>query len=145
MDPLSALAVACNVLELVKQGYTVLSIAAKIYKSLGQAPAEIVTLQSLAEKLQALNQGLESSTPRDVGSPDSPQTRLWQANRDCLRISNDFVNLLESFKVKRSMNLFQSLRIAFKIKLSGVEIDNAQKLLAQAKANLTISMLIYMQ
>lgn len=145
MDPLSALAVACNVLELVKQGYNVLSIAAKIYKSSGQAPAEIVTLQSLTEKLQALNQGLESSIPRDVGSPDSPQTRLWQANRDCLRISNDFINLLESFNVKGSNSLFQSLRKAFKIKLSGGEIDNAQKGLAQAKGNLTISMLIYMQ
>jgi hypothetical protein len=145
MDPLSGLAVACNVLQVVEQGYKIISTTADIYRSSDGAPAEHVKLQSLAEKLQALNLDLESSIPRAFRGPESPETRLWQANHDCLQMSSNFINLLDTFKVKDSRSVLQSARKAFRIRLRKGQIGTEEKLLAMTKSNLTIALLVYMQ
>src|ERR1700744_4610529 len=102
LDPLSAFSVACNVLQIVDFGSKVLTQAIDYRKAANGELPENQDLRHIFQSLKTLNIDLKSSMPRLTGSKSQSmaEARLLEANEECLRLSMEFIDLLDRLKVK---------------------------------------------
>ena len=64
---------------------------------------------------------------------------------ECLRVSKDFIALLERLKVKNKQNLLESLRMSVKSMWYQERLESMEKALTQARDNLNVAFLVYMK
>lgn len=144
LDPLSAFSVACNVLQIVETSLRVLGKTAECYKS--GTPDEVSALIGNLYTIEGLSDELRGVTPDPLGKdPLSPaELRLVGANEECLRLSGDFIQLLDGLRAtKRSVwhSLGSSVKTMwYQDKLAGLE-----KAVSESRANLTLAFLLVMQ
>lgn len=144
LDPLSAFSVACNVLQIVETSLRVLGKTAECYKS--GAPDEVSILIGNLYTIEGLNDELQTFIPDPLGKiPLSPtELRLVEANEECLRLSGDFIRLLESLKVTKK-SIWHSIGISIKTMWYQDKLAGFEKAVAESRANLTLAFLLLMQ
>lgn len=144
LDPLSAFSVACNVLQIVETSLRVLGKTAECYKS--GAPDEVSTLIGNLYTIEGLNDDLRDFIPDPLGKiPLSPtELRLVEANEECLRLSGDFIRLLESLKVTKK-SVWHSIGSSIKTMWYQDKLANFEKAISESRANLTLAFLLLMQ
>lgn len=144
LDPLSAFSVACNVLQIVETSLRVLGKTAECYKS--GAPDEVSTLIGNVYTIEGLNDELRNFIPDPIGKiPLSPtELRLVEANEECLRLSGDFIRLLESLKVTKQ-SVWHSIGSSIKTMWYQDKLANFEKAISESRANLTLAFLLLMQ
>lgn len=100
LEPLSAFSVACNVLQIIDLGSKVLIKAIDYRKVANGALSEHQDLRHVLQSLKNLNADLQASMPQLVGTKplSTAETRLLEANTECLRLSNEFIDLLDRLK-----------------------------------------------
>jgi len=152
MDPLSAFSVACNVLQIVDIGAKVLKTAAEYRAATDGAISEHAELRNISQSLLALNAELQTSlsapTPKatDTGAQDKAKLLLESANDRCLKVSIDFIKLLDRLKVDGTRHaMLESLRLSVKSLWYKDRIDSLNNALSQARDNLNIAFLMYMK
>lgn len=147
LEPLGAFALACNVLQLVDNGSKVLTKAAEYRSTNDGTLHEQKDLGTILESLGRLNDDLQSSLSTTQGSRSLTvaEQRLMEANQECLKISREFIVLLDSLKVANPKALLETIRKSVKSMRYREKIDAMDKKLARAKDNLNISFLIYMK
>jgi hypothetical protein len=144
LDPLSAFSVACNVLQIVETSLRVLGKTAECYKS--GAPDEISTILGNLYTIESLNDELRGFLPDRLGkTPLSPaELRLVEANEQCLRLSGDFIQLLDSLKVTKK-SVWHSIGISIKTMWYQDKVESFEKAISESRANLTLAFLLFMQ
>ena len=145
LEPLSAFSLACNVIQIVETGCKLLAAAADYRQAGDGALKEHRELREVSRTLNNLSTSLKSSFQSPVSSPlPAEETRLLQANEECLRLSQDFIGLLDHLKVKDRHATFESLRMSIKARWYKDRMDAMQKAMSEARDNLNIAFLIYM-
>lgn len=144
LDPLSAFSVACNVLQIVETSLRVLDKTAECYKN--GAPDGIGTILNNVCTIESLNDELRHFLPDKLGkTPLSPaELRLFEANEQCLRLSGDFIDLLDSLKVTKK-SVWHSIGISIKTMWNQDKVASFEKAISDSRANLTLAFLLLMQ
>ncbi len=144
MEPLSAFSVACNVLQVLEVGAKVLSKAADYRNGL---LTEHRNLGSVARSLNNLNADLQASLPKAQGNNvlTPAETRLIEANNECLRISNDFIQLLDRLKVRNKITVLEAFPASIESMWHRDKVAAMEKSVTQARDNLNVSFLVYMK
>lgn len=144
LDPLSAFSVACNVLQIVETSLRVLGKTAECYK--GGAPDEVSIIIGNLHTIEGLNNELQDVIPGPPGKStlSSAELRLVEANEECLRLSGDFIRLLDSLKItKRSV--WHSIGSSIKTMWYQDKLASFAKAVSESRANLTLAFLLLMQ
>ncbi|KAK9419407.1 putative NACHT domain-containing protein [Seiridium unicorne] len=131
MDPLSSLSLACNVLQLTEYGAKILSKTAEYRSSVDGRLREHGSLRDVLQSLKGLNAELTANMASggDNTPISMPKVRLNAANNECIRLADDFESLRMSIKSMR-----YEARITF-----------MKAALAEAKNNLNIASLVFLQ
>ncbi|KAK5057776.1 hypothetical protein LTR84_011777 [Exophiala bonariae] len=149
LEPLSAFSVACNVLQIIEVGTRVLKTAAEYRSAADGATAEHAELRNIAQSLLILNADLQAT----VAASNSTQTKiqdkaeavLISANDQCLKLSTEFIKLLDRLKVDGTKHaMLEALRLSVRSLWYKDRLDSINKSLSQARDNLNLSFLIYM-
>lgn len=144
MDPLSALSLACNILQLVETGVTVVAQAREAYKNgvlneHDQLTRDVKTLIALNTEL-----GTAIPNPSQAGQQSAAEARLVAANNECLRISRDFMELLAEIRIGQR-TLRQSLVVSFRSLSLKRKLADLQAAVSESRATLSLAFLISMQ
>lgn len=125
----------------------VLSKAADYQHSETGLLAEHNDLRSILSSLSDLNTDLQVALSQGTESkqPNVSEARLLEANNQCLSISKDFVGFLDGLKLKKKHAVIDSLRVSIKAFWRKDKMLAMEKVLSQARDNLNISFLVYMQ
>lgn len=145
LEPLSAFSVACNVLQIIEFGSKVLSNAIDYRKAANGTLPEHQDLRNVLQSLKNLNAELQASMPQLGGSQalSTAETRLLEANAECLRLSNEFIDLLDRLKVKNWHARLESLRMSIKSLWYKEKMESMESALSQARDNLNVAFLVY--
>lgn len=143
MEALVAFSVACNVLQLVDTGSKILSRSIELRNSSDGLLAEHKSLRDAAVALNGLNADLETAlTANSPSHPTAVEQSLIKANQTCLTVSNDFVILPDSLKLKQS-SAIASFRSSIRALWNRDRIAATEKALAEARNTLNTSFLVY--
>ena len=144
LDPLSAFGVACNVLQIVETSLRVLGKTADCYKNGGSS--EISIILGNLDTIESLNNELRDFLPDPLGKiPLTPvELRLVEANEECLRLSSEFIQLLDSLNVTKK-SVWHSIGISIKTMWYQDKLASFEKAIAESRANLTLAFLVLMQ
>lgn len=148
LEPLSAFSVACNVLQIVEVGTRVLKTAADYRSAADGAIAEHAELKNIAQSLLGLNADLHTTlaASNDKKTRSKAETLLMSANDQCLKLSTEFIKLLDRLKVDGTRHaMLEALRMSVKSLWYKDRLDSMGKGLAQARDNLNLAFLIYMK
>jgi len=147
LEPLSAFSVACNVLQIIDFGSKVLTKTIDYRKVANGALSEHRDLRHVLESLKNLNADLQASMPQLAGTKplSTAETRLLEANAECLRLSNEFIDLLDRLKVKNRHAMLECLRMSIKSLWYREKMDAMESALSQARDNLNIAFLVYVK
>ncbi|ETS85085.1 hypothetical protein PFICI_03110 [Pestalotiopsis fici W106-1] len=146
MEPLSAFSLACNILQIVEYGANVLSRAAQYRAASNGALNEHNTLYDVLQSLKGLNAELGLSLPPSgsVQKATVPELRLATANKECMRIADELIALLEHLKVKKSSTV-EGIRMGIKSIWYEGKVKTLKHDLAEAKDNLSFALMLFMQ
>lgn len=144
LDPLSAFSVACNVLQIVETSLRVLGRSVEYYKS--GSPDELSIIVGNVRTIEGLNDELKDILPDARGKiqMSSAELRLVDANEQCLRLSGDFMQLLDSLKVTKK-SVWRSIGISVKSMWYQDKLASFEKAISEGRANLTLAFLLLMQ
>ena len=147
LEPLSAFAVACNVLQVVDIGVKVLGKAARYRKAETGVLPEQKDLLDVLQSLNKLNTDLEAPLPQETASKQRTveEARLIEANDRCLQLSKEFLNFLDRLKLRDRHAVFDSLCISIKTLWHKDRMDSMDKSLSSARDNLNVALLLYMK
>jgi len=147
LEPLSAFSVACNVLQIIEFGSKVLSNAIDYRKAANGILSEHQDLRHVLQSLKNLNADLQASMPQLAGTKllSTAEARLLEANTECLRLSKEFIDLLDRLKVKNRHAMLESLRMSIKALWHREKMDAIGNALCQARDNLNVAFLVYMK
>lgn len=147
LDPLSAFAVACNVLQVVEVGVKILSNADEYRKAQGGILSDQKELRDVSQTLNKLNSELQGTLSRKSSSPSHSVevSRLMEANDQCLRVSQELIIFLDGLKLKEKHVMLDSLRVSIKAMWHKDKRDAMEKALISARDNLNIAILVYMK
>ncbi|RAH64897.1 uncharacterized protein BO66DRAFT_443542 [Aspergillus aculeatinus CBS 121060] len=147
MDPLSAFSLACNILQVIELGQKTLTLTLNYRKASTGEPREHEDLQGVLQCLISLNVDLHASIP-DSTDPDSltpALARLQQANEECLRLSIEFVDLLNKLKLRTPHALLESIRASIKTLWNRDRMEAMSKAVGRARENLNTALLFYLK
>ncbi|KAL6717824.1 hypothetical protein ACLMJK_003909 [Lecanora helva] len=146
LDPLSSFAIACNILQVIEVGTKVLSKAADYRGADNGVLSEQRDLRDVLQSLNSLNHDLQLSIqPQGISAKQTPEEiHLSGANNLCLRLSYELIALLDRLKLKDRHSVFDSLRLSIKTLWHSDKMDTMNKSLSQARDNLNIAFLVYM-
>lgn len=108
VDPLSTFGAAVNILQCIEVGSKLIREAAE-YSACGGSH-EHDTLRRMTQQLVVSNSHLQ--TYLEAHGPSNPAPgpnyALYLANQECLRVSKDFLNLLEELKLTGYVSTWKS-------------------------------------
>ncbi|KAH8784376.1 hypothetical protein BGZ57DRAFT_757700 [Hyaloscypha finlandica] len=149
MDPLSALSVAAAVVQLVDYGAGIVSKGTQLYKSVDGALGENIELETASIRLQQLSSGMQGSLSqarRDntQGSPAQVDQHLEAMCNECVTVSQELVNKLETLKVPgdHPYKKWKSFRQALKSVWSKEKIEAIAERLCSLRAELNTHVVV---
>ncbi|KAL8835402.1 MAG: hypothetical protein Q9170_003330 [Blastenia crenularia] len=143
LDPLTAIALAGNVVQFVQFGCTLVANTHEIYKSPSGAleqdlETEAVTNRIL-ESIEELDDGREKAS---YGKKTSSERRLVEIAEACTEIAKDIVQRLEKLKLRESNSVWASISKALKAVWSREELNTLTKRLKAYISELETTILI---
>ena len=150
LEAIGALALACNILQAVEYGSKIILKAKTLHSSNRVATNQIDDLETITQQIKQLNKDLSNSVTSNFHVASPLQTRLTECNTESIRLSQKFVDFVQKLRPKQweSPNdppWIESFLSAIRLKWHQEEIDVMQDGLSQAKSNLIIAFLLYMQ
>ncbi|PYI27484.1 hypothetical protein BP00DRAFT_450240 [Aspergillus indologenus CBS 114.80] len=147
MDPLSAFSLACNILQVIELGQKTLTLTLNYRKASTGETREHEDLQGVLQCLISLNVDLHASIPNSAepGSLTPAQARLIQANEECLRLSIEFVDLLNKLKLRTPHALLESIRASIKTLWNRDRMEAMSTAVGRARENLNTALLFYLK
>jgi hypothetical protein len=151
LDPLSALSVAVNIIQLVDFTTRLVSTSVDIYQN--DALLEHSELRAAAEQLKTLKTGLVASAdadnPQTQTGEDAPKTttatleNLFAARDYCLQCSDELIGAIDKATVSGKFRKWKSVRLALSSVLGDRKIEEAVDRLSSARQQVILFMLIH--
>ena len=146
LDPITALSVACSVLQIVDFAGTLISKGKKYYESADGSLVEHKDQAAAAAKLGALAKTLSQTLPSAQSGPKSSEERAVQAiARDCNVTAAEFVKVLNKLSVGSKHRAWASIRQAIKSEWSKDGITTMQAKLASLREQMVIHLLVILR
>ena len=150
LEAIGALSLACNILQVVEYGAKIVSKAGALHRSNRDATCQIDDLNAVTEQIEKLNKDLTNSVNSNLHAASPLQTRLTECNAESIRLSQRFIDFVQKLLPKKSTtqrdpNWIESFRSAIRLRWHQEELDAMQDGLSQAKSNLIVAFLLYMQ
>ena len=141
MDPFTALALACAVVQFVDFGFKLLKSTTDIHHSTTGATAQDDTIESVTQKLKDLTLDLN----HDISSPQSPlEKRVQELAEECRKLSEELLRVLEKAKAK-SDSRFESARVALRNMRHSQEKNDLLARLDRCQNQLTMQLVAQMR
>ncbi|KAK8024527.1 hypothetical protein PG993_012593 [Apiospora rasikravindrae] len=142
MDPISAFALACNILQIIDTSAKVLFKASECYKDgttaeTSQLSGNLHLLGSLGSELRSIGAG--TSSPLSTA-----EVKLVEANERCLQLSEQLGNLLNGLKINET-SVWQALSRSVRTMRYRDKIFELREGVSDSRANLNLAMLRLMQ
>ena len=147
LEAIGSFALACNILQVVEYGAKIVGKAGSLRR--GDTTA-VDDAHAITQQLEKLNKDLSGSTASTPALASPLQTRLTECNLESLRLSQKFIDFVQKLRPKSSASQCnpsraESLWSAVRLKWHQDEIEAMQNGLSQAKSNLIVAFLLYMQ
>jgi UDP-glucose 4-epimerase len=145
MEPLSALAVACAVIQFVDFGSKVVGTGLEVYKSADGAPEDVIEVEALASHAEQLSKKLASSRQIQIlntGARDEANLREL-ANRS-EKLANEIVTILARIR-GQPHHTWSAVRTAVQLKWNESKIKNLQARLDAVKSEIWLQLLCMMR
>lgn len=131
MDPLTAIALAGNILQFVETSVTVISKSRELYRSSDGSLVENSDSERITKDLEALSRKIKQSS----GNADPEIKNLCD---ECEAISGELLKVLSKLQVKGKHRKSESLRIAIRSALGIDEVESLGRRLAQYREQLVL-------
>ena len=104
-------------------------------------------LRDVLQSLSNLNNDLQTSLLQQATKRQHSveESRLLEANNQCLRLSKNFIDFLDRLKLRDSHAVFDSLRVSVKTLWHKDKMDAMEKSLSQARDSLNVAFLVYIK
>jgi len=145
MEPLSALAVACAVIQLVEFGSKLVGTGLEVYKSTDGAPEEVVEIEALAAHAEQLSKKLASSNKThilDTGAQD--EAKLRELASRSKKLANEIVAILLKIRGEPHKT-WSAVRTSVQLKWNWDKIKNLQARLDAVKSEISLQLLCMMR
>ena len=144
---LSAFAVACNVLQVADLGIRALVRAGEYKVAANGALSEHDDLHKVLQSFEGLNTDLQVTLLKQSSKPvwSAAEERLCRANEECLRLSKDFIAILDHLKIRDRRPVLENFRMSLKSLWYKEKILAMERSVSQARDNLNIALLVYTQ
>lgn len=150
MEPLSAFALACNILQIVEYGSKALTTAAELYRASQGGSSEVNRILGITDNLRKTSEALEKVIGTDPANSSQPQPierHLYAANLEVALLSQKFRAVLEKY-IPEGNGMparIQSLRNAFRLRWRKEDLQSLERNLGHARSNLVLAFLLFMQ
>jgi hypothetical protein len=145
MEPLSALAVACAVIQFVDFGLKLVGTGLAVYKSTDGAPEEVVQTEALAAHAEQLSKRLASSRQAlilDTGAQDEAKLREMASRSE--KLANEIVAILSKIRGEPHKT-WSAVRTSMLLKLNEGNVKNLQTRLDAVKSEILLQLLCMMR
>jgi len=145
MEPLSALTVACAVVQFVAFGSRLVGTGIEVYRSTDGAPEEVVEIESLAAHAEQLSRKLASSRRTqilDTGARDEVKLRELSSRSEAL--ANEIVVILSNIRGEPHKT-WSAVRTAVQLKWNEGKIKSLQGRLDAVKSEILLQLLCMMR
>jgi hypothetical protein len=145
MEPLSALTVACAVIQFVEFGSKLVGTGLEVYKSTNGAPEEVVEIEALAAHAEQLSKKLAFSmqTPvLDTGAQGEAKLRELASRSE--KLANEIVTILSRIRGQPNKT-WPAVRTAVQLKWNEGKIKNLQARLDAVKSEILLQLLCMMR
>lgn len=144
LDPISALGIASNVIQLVDFTAKLVSVGTELYRN--GALVEHTELKAAAKQLrdlklsteQSLNGVDDSTRTDDPQNHDDTLSSLRDAHSSCVKCANDVIEAVEKLEVTGKHQKWQSFRHALSTIFKKDKLDAACQRLAHARQQLIL-------
>ncbi|KAI0019297.1 hypothetical protein F4780DRAFT_448153 [Xylariomycetidae sp. FL0641] len=130
MDPVGAIALFCNVLDLGEKAIKVVQKAKEAYDSSTGQTKEHETVSNLTDHLSSISQGLESSQGKLMGLSSAsicPESQIQSIAATCSSITSKVASLLHRCRSPRHKSIVNSARVTVRSLWSKKELDELQE------------------
>jgi hypothetical protein len=150
LEAIGAFALACNILQVVEYGAKIVAKAGSLHRPSRGSTTEIHDLDAIAQQLNDLNKNLDSSVVPPPPQACSLYARLAECNAESLRLSQKFIDFVQKLRPKTAassgyQSWAESFRSAIRLRWHQEEIQALQNSVSQARSNLILAFLFYMQ
>jgi hypothetical protein len=135
MDPLTALGLASNVIQVVDFSIKIVSKGRQIYKSADGALVETVDLEAVTTNFTIINEKLRKSMPVGLGSP------LLDVCQRCQNTADELLMGLEKQKIQGNKTKWKSARAALRTLWSKEVVEDLEVRLESLQAQLRTHLL----
>jgi hypothetical protein len=145
MEPLSALAVACAVVQFVEFGSKLVGTGLKVYKSTDGAPEEVVEIGALAAHAEQLSKKLASSRQThllNTGAQDEAKLRELASRSE--KLANEIVAILSKIRGEPHKT-WSAVRTSVQLKWNEGNIKILQARLDAVKSEISLQLLCMMR
>jgi len=145
MEPLSALAVACAVIQFVDFGSKLIGTGLEVYKSPNGAPEEAIEIETLATHAEQLSKRLASSSQtRIVNTGALDEAKLRELASRSEKLANEIVTILSKIRGEPHRT-WPAVRTALQLKWNESKIKNLQTRLDAVKSEIWLQLLCMMR
>jgi hypothetical protein len=145
MEPLSALAVACAVVQFVDFGSRLFGTGIEVYKSKDGVPEEVVEIETLAAHAEQLSKKLASSNQtRILSTSAQDEVKLGQLASRSEKLANEIVTLLSDIR-GQPRQTWSAVRVALELKWTESKVKNLQVRLDAVKSEIWLQLLCMMR
>ncbi len=142
MEPLSAVSLAGNLIQFVEISSSLVSGALDLYASADGASAINVELETITEDLVGICSSIHR--PRNlIEEKQMPKAEsdLLKLSRSCLKLGNEFVQVLQNLKVKGRNRKWSSVRQALRSMWKEKDIERYRKRLESYRSEIACHLL----
>jgi predicted transcriptional regulator len=135
MEGLAALGVAANIFQFIEYGLKIVREAKRLKETQGTPNA---TLEQSTYQLKAIVQTIERQTP--AKAPTEEQKVLASLSYECLTLSNELLELLETLKAQNPSSFRNRVRTILKNRYRAEEKQDLEARLEQCKDQLHLQL-----
>lgn len=144
-EPLTIFAAAGNALQFIELGVKLTRSVVEYSRAADGLPAEHHDLLKVVTMLHSTCEQLEAPACDSTSRRKELQKAIESMNQECLRISKDFVSIVDSLKVEGTPTAWKSLKTTFKSLREGTKIASISQRLSQARGNLLVALMIWIE
>lgn len=142
MDPLSALGVASNIIQIVDFSSRIISRSHEIYKSVDGRSKEHAVLDDAAKNLRELSSDLGKYTRPNLRSLNAADKQLVRLRRECEEVVQELRDALEDLKLEGDHTKWQSIHQALRSIWTQRDISDLEMRLDKIRKGIDTALLV---
>ena len=145
MEPLSALTVACAVIQFVEFGSKLVGTSLEVYQSVDGAPEDIIEIKALAAHAEQLSKKISLSSQTGISSTGAQdEAKLRELATRSEKLGHEIVSILSKIRGEPHKT-WSAVRTSVQLKWNEGKIKNLQIRLDAVKSEILLQVLCMMK